>query len=464
MPSPSPSEHDPERDARSAAEFLQQHQARVVRVEVPDVDGVLRGKRFSAERFLQGVRAGGIPWSQAIFCWDVAGHVLRPLQSEEWQSGFFGDVVVVPDTSTLAPVPWEPGTVAVLADAVDARGREVAVAPRNALRRLDEALAERGFQVRAALEIEFVLLRESPESARAKLHVGLQPADPGDLAYSLLRSTEMLPMLDELQDLCGQAGLDVDVVHTEPGPGMVEANLRHRPLVEAADRAIRFKLAAKQIARRHGLLATFMAQRADGVSGCGGHVHQSLWSLDGTSAFADASGRWRPAFHQYLGGQLETMADLCALFNPTVNSYRRVASTSAAPRNASWGEQNRLAAIRAIPGDPSVARLEHRRSGADCNPYLAVAGCVVGGLHGLDAEVVPWPAVEGNAYEAGPDVARPLPSTLRAAAGLFRESLVARKYLGDEFVDHFAFTRDWEADQFDTAVTDWEVRRYLEQI
>src|SRR5439155_12924093 len=101
-----------------------------------------------------------------------------------------------------APVPWEPGTVAVLADAVDARGREVAVAPRNALRRLDQALAERGFQVQAALEVEFVLLRESPESARAKRHVGLEPADPGDLAYSLLRSTEMLPMLDELQDLC----------------------------------------------------------------------------------------------------------------------------------------------------------------------------------------------------------------------------------------------------------------------
>jgi glutamine synthetase len=245
---------------------------------------------------------------------------------------------------------------------------------------------------------------------------------------------------------------------------MIEANLRHRSLVDAADQAIRFKLAAKQIARRHGLMATFMAQWAQDHSGCGGHIHQSLWHGDGGAAFVDGRGELSAAFHHYLAGQLETMAELCVLFNPTVNSWRRVAGTPAAPRNASWGVQNRLAAIRVIPGDAAHARIEHRRSGADCNPYLAMAGCVAGGLHGLDGALEPWPPVEGSAYDAGPDVARPLPQTLPEATARFRDSAVARKYLGDAFVDHYARTREWEAREFDRAVTDWEVRRYLEQV
>ena len=108
--------------------------------------------------------------------------------------------------------------------------------------------------------------------------------------------------------------------------------------------------------------------------------------------------------------------------------------------------------------------MEHRRSGADCNPYLALAGCAVGTLHGLDAGIEPWPEVQGNAYEATGEVIRALPTTLREATTLFKDSPVARKYLGDAFVDHYAATREWEVQEFDRSVTDWEVRRYLEQI
>ena len=197
---------------REAEDRLDELHATPVRVEVPDTAGLLRGKRFSRERFLEAMEAGGTPWSQAIFCWDVAGHIYGNLQQQEWQSGFFGDVHIVPDMSTLAPVPWEPGTAAVLVDAFDASGREVDVAPRTALRRMERALAERGFEMRAALEFEFVLLQESPETARAKRHIGLRPADPGDLAYSLLRSTEVLPFLQDVERSCADAGIQVDVL------------------------------------------------------------------------------------------------------------------------------------------------------------------------------------------------------------------------------------------------------------
>jgi glutamine synthetase len=451
-------------DVERATEYLQEHDAAVVRLEVPDIDGVLRGKRLTPSRFLRGLQSGGFAWSQAIFCWDIAGRIYGNLRDEAWQNGFFGDIVVVPDLSTLAPVPGEVGAVGVLADARDARGREVPVAPRTVLRRVDRALHERELEIHAAVELEFVLLRETPETIRTKRFVGLEPADPGDMAYSLLRAADMLPMLDELQQECARADLEVEVVHTEPGPGMVEANLRHRPLLEAADQAIRFKQAAKQLARRRGLVATFMAKWANRYSGCGGHIHLSLWNRDGTSAFVDESGEWLPRFHHGLGGQLETMAELCVLFNPTTNSYHRVAKTAAAPRNASWAVQNRLAAIRVIPGPPGEARIEHRRSGADCNPYLALAGCTVGTIHGLDNEIVPWASVEGNAYDAPADVARPLPTTLREAAAAFRASDIARHHLGSEFVDHYADSREWEVIESEREVTDWEVKRYLEQI
>lgn len=455
---------DPDAAAAWVAEWLAERGIQTVRVEVPDVDGVLRGKRFGAERFVGAVRAGHIPWSQAVFCWDVAGHIYGNLGREEWQNGFFGDMMTVPDLATLACVPWEPSTAAALVDSEDASGREVQVAPRDTLRRLESELADRGYEVRAALEFEFVLLKETPETAAAKRYVGLEPADPGTLAYSLLRTTELMPVLEDIRELCSAAGITVDVLHTEPGPGMVEGNLRHLPLLRAADAAIRFKLAVKQIARRHGLLATFMAQWANEHSGCGAHIHQSLWSIDGKPASSTKRGRFAPRFKNYVAGQVETMPDLCVLFNPTVNGFRRVASTPAAPRNASWGVQNRLAAIRAIPGGAGTARIEHRRSGADCNPYLALAGCVAGGLHGLDTEATLPPAVEGNAYEAGADEAPALPGNLREATARFHGSSVARRYLGDAFVDHYAATREWEADEFDRAVTDWEVRRYLEQI
>jgi glutamine synthetase len=454
----------PDAGARSQRlrDFCRENGVRSVRIEMPDLDGVVRGKRYSAQRLEAIVAAGRAGWSQAIFAWDLEAHVYGNLRPQPWMSGHFGDVYAVPDVDTLALVPWEDATAAVIVDCVDAEGRPVEVAPRAVLRRAESQLRERGLTVRAGVELEFVLLRETAESLREKRFAELQPADPGILAYSLLRSGDLLPVLDDIQQSCERAGIGVEVLHTEPGPGMVEAGLAHLPLVEAADQGTRFKLAVKQVARRHGLLATFMAAWANGLSGCGCHLHQSAWR-GGDPVFASEDGCLTAECSGCLAGQLETMAEMGVLFNPTINSYKRCLLTSAAPRNSSWGIQNRTTAIRLIP-DGAATRLEHRRSGADCNIYLALAGCVAGALHGLDRRLTPPPEVKERAYEVSASVAPPLPIALHEGIPLFRVSAAAREYLGGEFVDHFADSREWELDQFQRFVTDWELRRYLEQV
>jgi glutamine synthetase len=448
--------------AQQLRDFCAEHAITSVRIEMPDFDGVIRGKRYSIERLAAALDSGRLGWSQAILAWDLGAQIYGNLRPQPWMSSYFGDVYVVPDLDTLSRAPGEDATAAVMVDCFDVHGRRIDVAPRAVLNRVEDQLAERGLVVRAGVELEFVLLRETPDSLRAKRFLDLQPADPGILAYSALRAGELQPVLEDIRASCAEAGIRVDVLHSEPGPGMIEANLAHLPLLEAADQGMRFKLAVKLIARRHGLLPTFMAAWANGLSGCGCHLHQSAWRGD-RPLFETADGSLSPECAGYLAGQLETMAEMCVLFNPTVNSYKRCLLTAGAPRNRSWGIQNRSTAIRLIQ-DGAATRLEHRRSGADCNIYLALAGCVAGALFGFDRKLSPPPEVRERAYELGSDVVPRLPTSLHEAIPLFRASESAREYLGSEFVGHYADSRDWELDQFQRYITDWEVRRYLEQV
>jgi glutamine synthetase len=207
-----------------------------------------------------------------------------------------------------------------------------------------------------------------------------------------------------------------------------------------------------------------MAKWKPADSGCGGHVHQSLWR-HGHNAFAgDRDGLSDLARH-YAAGQLATMPAFTALFNPNVNSYRRISVAAWTPENATWGIDNRTAALRAITAPaPKAVRLEHRRPGADANPYLMIAAMLAGGLHGIETAAEPPEPSRGNAAE---DLRSPaLPGSLPDAIAALRGSDLARELLGSEFVDHFALSRQVEWDlwaQWSSAqVTEWELRRYFE--
>jgi glutamine synthetase len=282
-------------------------------------------------------------------------------------------------------------------------------------------------------------------------------------AYSSLRLRELRPLVEVFFERMAAVGIAIESVHTELGHGMLEFAIAHAPAMEAADYAVRAKAYLKELCDEQGLIATFMPRWRTGAPTSGCHFHQSLWR-DGVNAFASPDGGLSPLAGHYLAGQLATMKDFTVLFNPSVNAFRRLQPGTFTPATASWGVDNRTAAIRAITGSANGTRLEHRRAGADVNPYLAIAAMLAGGLHGLAGNLeAPAPA----AGDACADSRFPaLPSTLADAIGALRDSRLAAALLGSEFVSHYLLSREvelglwreWEAEQ----VTEWEHRRYFE--
>jgi glutamine synthetase len=259
--------------------------------------------------------------------------------------------------------------------------------------------------------------------------------------------------------------VEVEGFHTETGPGVYEAALRHDGALAAADKAALFKSGVKQVAARQGLTATFMAKWNQDLPGASGHLHQSLWDPErARNLFHDprCPDGISTVMRHYLAGQLRLMPEFAAFSCPTVNSYKRLVPGVWAPTNATWGIDNRTVALRAVLGPtPKSVRVEYRLAGADINPHLAIAASVASGLYGIEHRLEPPEPVRGNAYQAD---APALPRSLDEAARLLRASAVAGPLLGEEFVDHFARTRDWEVRQQQRAVTSWELERYFEII
>jgi glutamine synthetase len=237
-------------------------------------------------------------------------------------------------------------------------------------------------------------------------------------------------------------------------------------ILEAADRAVLFKTAVKEIAYRHGIMATFMAKIREDLPGCGGHVHQSLWDKGKKENlfYEEKDGdKMSATMRSYLAGQLYCLPFILPFFAPTVNSYKRLVEGAWAPTTLTWSIDNRTVALRALPAGKKSCRLETRVMGADVNPYLAMAACLASGLYGIRHQLqLDQPPVKGNGYaDSSYGV---LPTTLQEATERMKSSDVATELFGDVFVRHFVQTREWEWRQHLKAVTDWEYRRYFEII
>jgi glutamine synthetase len=282
--------------------------------------------------------------------------------------------------------------------------------------------------------------------------------------YSVLRASANSEWLIEMLTQLAAFRVPLEGLHTETGPGVFEAAIAADEGIQAADRAVLFKTAAKEIAGRHGLIPTFMAKWNAKLPGSSGHLHQSMWQGYEHHAVnhfaADENGGIGKLMQHYMAGLVASMPELMACFCPTVNSYKRTVPGAWAPVNATWGVDNRTTAVRAIPSAGKGSRVELRLTGADINPYIAMAASLAAGLDGIEREL-PLPAPVVNAYSGD---AEPLPRTLGEATRRLRESEMARKWLGDDFVDHYAATREWEVRRFEEAVTDWELARYLESV
>ncbi len=442
-------------------ELLASRQIEHLKIGVFDGDGVMRGKYLAREKFLTALDKQ-LGFCDVVLGWDSNDQLYDNTSFTGWHTAY-PDASVRLLPATRREIPFEPRTVLVLGEFA---GRAETVCPRGTLRRVLERAASMGYLVNAAAEFEFFLFEETPHSVREKGYRQLKTMTPGAFGYSVLRASVHSDLYHELLELSRVMRFPIEGLHTETGPGVLEAALSYCEALEAADRAALFKTFTKVLAQRHGLMATFMAKWSNAVPGQSGHLHISLRGPNGESIFHDAANKHEmsDAMRWFVGGQQALMPELLSMIACTVNSYSRLVPGYWAPTSATWGIENRTTALRVICGSPSSQRIEYRIAAADINPYIALAAAIGSGLWGIEHRIEPDAAIEGNAYELQHPPQRRLPATLYEAAERLAASKAARALFGDAFVEHHAATRQWEEREFRKAITDWELARYFEII
>ena len=437
-----------------------------VKVAITDMDGVLRGKYINKQKLQSALEGdGGFGFCNVIFGWDAADVCYDDAAYTGWHSGY-PDAHARLDLGTYREVPWDGQVPFLLGDFVDDAGQPLAICPRQTLKRVLARAERAGFAAFTSLEYEFFHFRETAQSLADKGYADPAPLSPGMFGYSLLRLGQSREYVNALFDEMDAFRVPIEGLHTETGPGVMEAAILYGPALESADRAVLFKSGAKEIGHRFGILPSFMAKWNAELPGCSGHIHQSLWDAAGKkNLFHDARdpAQMSPLFKSYLAGQLRALPELLPLNAPTVNSYKRLVEGAWAPTRANWGVDNRTTALRVIPAGAKATRVETRVGGSDANPYLALAAAVGSGLWGIEQKLkLEAAAVSGSGYA---DATAPvLPRNLAEATARFQSSALARELFGDAFVEHFATSRRWEWRQFSKAVTDWERKRYFEII
>ena len=445
-------------------QYIKDHPSRKVKIAISDIDGILRGKYISAEKFLSIIE-NGMSFCNVIFGWDANDLAYDNVHYTGWHTGY-PDSPAVLDINTFRKIPWENNVPFFLGELTDAKGNPSEVCPRQLLKKILNESNKQGYSPIFAQEFEWFNFAETPQSANDKQFKNLTPLTPGMFGYSILRTSLENYYFSDLFESLKNFDVALEGLHTETGPGTYEAAIVHAGILEAADRAVLFKTAVKEIAYKHGIMATFMAKINEHLPGCGGHVHQSIWDKAGKkNLFYNEKDKMNMSelMKSYVAGQLYCLPYVLPMFAPTINSYKRLVEGAWAPTTLTWGVDNRTVALRILSAGSKSCRLETRVIGSDVNPYLAMSACLASGLYGIKNKLkLKQPATIGNGYT---DVSHGvLPSTLIEATQQMKQSKVARQLFGEAFVDHFTQTRIWEWKQHLKAVTDWEYRRYFEII
>ncbi|MFD3540618.1 glutamine synthetase family protein [Streptomyces sp. NPDC058662] len=425
----------------------------------PDMQGRLQGKRFAAQFFLDEVLAHGTEGCNYLLAVDTDMNTVDGFEMSSWDRGY-GDFAMHPDLATLRRIPWNPGSAFVLADLAWADGSPVVAAPRQILRRQLERLAEHGYTAMVGTELEFMVFQDTYEEAWNANYRGLTPANQYNIDYSVLGTGRVEPLLRRIRNEMQAAGLVVESAKGECNLGQHEIAFRYDEALTTCDQHAVYKTGAKEIAAQEGVSLTFMA-KYDQREGNSCHIHLSLGDADGRNAMAgDGPGGMSPVMRHFLAGQLAALRDFSLLYAPNINSYKRFQPGSFAPTAVAWGVDNRTCALRVV-GHGRSMRFENRLPGGDVNPYLAVAGLVAAGLYGIEHRLELPEVCAGNAY-AG-DYAH-VPATLREAAELWENSAIAKDAFGPEVVAHYRNMARVELEAYDSAVTDWELRRSFERL
>lgn len=442
--------------------LVQEQGIEQIKVAVTDIDGILRGKYISKDKFLSSME-DGFGFCNVVFGWDLNDQLYDDsVRYTGWHTAY-PDAHVRILLDTCRQIPFEPKTLFFLGEFCDEAGQ---LCPRALLGRVLGRARDLGFLVKGAFEFEFFLFDETPDSIRAKNYRDLKTITPGYFGYSVLRNSVHAEFYQELLQFCREMDFPIEGLHTETGAGVVEAAIGVDAALAAADKAVLFKTFAKVLAQRRGWMATFMAKWSSDWPGQSGHIHLSLQDLNGAPVFYDERNEHNVSqtMRHFIGGQQALMPELLAMVACTVNSYSRLIPGFWAPTSATWGFENRTTALRAIGGSPKSQRVEYRISAADINPYIAMAAAIGSGLWGIEHEIEPTPAITGSSYDVRLPAHLDLPRTLSDAAGRIRASEAAKALFGAPFVEHYAATRDWEEREYRKAITDWQLARYFEII
>lgn len=428
----------------------------------PDMQGRLQGKRFAAPFFLDEVLEHGTEGCNYLLAVDTEMNTVDGYEMSSWDRGY-GDFAMHPDLATLRRLPWNPGSAFLVADLAWSDGSPVVAAPRQILRRQLERLAEHGYTAMVGTELEFMVFQDTYEQAWNANYRELTPVNQYNIDYSVLGTGRVEPLLRRIRNEMQAAGLVVESAKGECNLGQHEIAFRYDEALTTCDQHAVYKTGAKEIAAQEGVSLTFMA-KYDEREGNSCHIHLSLGDSEGRNAMAgdgpDDHGGMSPVMRHFLAGQLAALRDFSLLYAPNINSYKRFRPGSFAPTAVAWGVDNRTCALRVV-GHGRSMRFENRLPGGDVNPYLAVAGLVAAGLYGIEHRLELPEACAGNAYTG--DYAH-VPTTLREAAELWENSEIAKAAFGPEVVAHYRNMARVELDAFDSAVTDWELRRSFERL
>ncbi|KAF2130873.1 glutamine synthetase [Dothidotthia symphoricarpi CBS 119687] len=464
-----------------------------VKVAGVDVDGLLRGKLMAKKKFLSVAKAG-FGFCSVIFGWDMHDQTyFRELGISNKENGY-RDLIAVPDLSSFRRIPWENDVPFFLISFHDPDTNEtLSACPRSLLRRTVDKLAEKGYGAMAGAEYEFYQFRapqnhdgteRNTSSTAAFLRdnavTSLPSLTEGMFGYSITRPVHNQDYYYGIFDACLKFNCGIEGWHTESGPGVFEAALEFGEIAQMADKASLFKLVVKSLGSKHGITPCFMAKPRQGLPGNSGHMHVSIVDKDSTNLFARAEEDKDAAYpdirflsdmgRHFLAGLIDGLPDIMPILAPNVNSYKRLVENFWAPVTVSWGLEHRAASIRLIAPPTASAkatRFEVRVPGADTNPHFVLAAILALGWRGVEKkmEIAIPPLGKGEDVGGTADKGQRLAKSLKEATERFmRKESVAREVFGDEFVDHFGGTREHEVRLWDEAVTDWEVRRYIEAV
>lgn len=418
--------------------FIADNKIHTVEVGFADINGALRGKRISARHFLK-TAYNGTALAKAPFVWDIQCGVYPDTELANFDNGF-PDMLAKPILSSFRKVPWREGSAFVFCDLFDEDYSPIEVSPREVLKKVLERANKLGFRPLVGSELEFYLLDANKE-----------PLFKGVQCYSLYKGAELEYVVEEMRNGLEQLGIELEAFHIEYGPAQIEVIPEYDDALAMADKTVLIKNAIKEIARKHGLYATFMAKPWAHESGNGYHVHQSLWDLELKDNYFS---RNEILSQNYLAGLIKQAKDFMVFSSPTINSFKRFQVNSFAPTKANWGNDNRTVAVRSLLGLGNGSRFEYRLGSADANPYLIIAATLASGLYGIENQLIPSQLASDN----------DLPNTLEKALDYFSTSETAKEYFGEKFFKLFLTLGRHEVELYQSAVTDWEWERYLEMI